>query len=214
MTGPSGLLFDTYYHINNRGVNRQTIFFVDQNYHRFISLYSKYIIPIADTFAYCLLSNHFHLLVRIRAKDEVRHMLDKNNIIDDSYPSKMFSNLFNAYAKSINHEYHRTGSLFQHPFGRVMISNDSQFLQVIAYIHQNPQKHGFVDDFRQWRYSSYQGILSNVNTNLQREKVLDWFGGKEQYIFYHNREIINKLFDRNPVENFDEKSNPKGLKDP
>jgi hypothetical protein len=59
-----------------------------------------------------------------------------------------------AYAKTINKAYQRTGSLFQHPFGRVPIKTDRQFWNVIAYIHQNPQKHGFVKDFRDWKWSS------------------------------------------------------------
>jgi len=55
-----------YYHIYNRGVNRTNIFVEERNYVYFLKLYAKHISPVAETFAYCLLRNHFHLLVRIR----------------------------------------------------------------------------------------------------------------------------------------------------
>jgi putative transposase len=195
MTSPSPLVFDTYYHIYQRGVNRENVFFEERNYEYFLQLYAKHIEPVAQMFAYCLLKNYFHLLVRIKAEEEIAFPLspDKSLRVSktlwdwrrDSYPSKKFSDFLNAYAKSINKAYGRTGSFFQHPFGRVLIKNDSQFFRVSAYIHQNPQKHHFVEDFREWKYSSYGTILSEKPTRLQREAVLDWFGGKGQYIDLH-----------------------------
>lgn len=104
-----------------------------------------------------------------------------------AYPSKRFSDFFNAYAKAINKAYGRTGSLFQHPFGRIMIKSDRQFWNVIAYIHQNPQKHGFVKDFRDWKYSSYGLPLSQKPTNMQQASVLEWFGGRDQYLGLHSQ---------------------------
>ena len=60
------LEFGEYYHIFNRGVIGENIFREERNYLYFLRLYGKYIEPIADTFAYCLLRNHLHLLVRIK----------------------------------------------------------------------------------------------------------------------------------------------------
>ncbi len=192
MTSPPLLFHDTYYHIYNRGVNRENVFIEDRNYGYFLLLYAKHIEPVAQTFAYCLLKNHFHLLVKIKAEEEIQIPQSQEQTLRVSetlrvslYPSKKFSDLFKAYAKSINKAYGRTGSLFQHPFGRVPITSDRQFFRVIAYIHQNPQKHQFVEDFREWKYSSYHTILSEKPTHLQRNTVLDWFGGKEQYVDLH-----------------------------
>ena len=109
----------------------------------------------------------------------------ENESLGSKYVSDQFSNFFNAYAKAINKAYGRTGSLFQHPFGRVPITSDRQFWNVIAYIHQNPQKHKFVMDFRDWKYSSYGIILSDKKTSVNRNAVMDWFGNKEQYIELH-----------------------------
>ncbi len=68
MSKPTALRCGGYYHIFNRGNNRETIFREQRNYYYFLKLYEKYIPLVADTFAYCLLPNHFHFLVRI--KDE------------------------------------------------------------------------------------------------------------------------------------------------
>ncbi len=194
MTSPSPLLYDTYYHIYNRGNNRENIFIQERNYEYFLNLYFKYIDPIAETFAYCLLRNHFHVLLRTRAEEEITETLKVSSVTrkplgSEQYLSQQFSNFFNAYAKAINKAYGRTGSLFQHPFGRVPVTTDRQFWNVIAYIHQNPQKHGFVKDFREWKWSSYGIILVEKPTKLRRDVVLDWFGGKESYLDMHQQWI-------------------------
>ena len=59
------------YHIYNRGINGETIFREERNYAHFLNLYARHIEPVAETFAYCLLCNHFHLLVRIKETFEV-----------------------------------------------------------------------------------------------------------------------------------------------
>ena len=70
------LLPDTYYHIYNRGINGETIFKQERNYSYFLHKYNKYISPIADTFAYCLLKNHFHFLIRIKSESEILETLN------------------------------------------------------------------------------------------------------------------------------------------
>ncbi len=203
MPSPSPLLHDTYYHIYNRGVNRENIFREERNYEYFLKLYIKHIEPVAETFAYCLLRNHFHVLVRIKSEEEIRaetlRVSEKPLGSESSEgetlkvlktfrvltPSQKFSDFFNAYAKAINRAYGRTGSLFQHPFGRVSVTSDRQFWNVIAYIHQNPRKHKFVDDFREWKWSSYHSLLSEQPTRLKRAAVLEWFGGPQRYVDLH-----------------------------
>ena len=63
-------------------------------------------------------------------------------------PSQRFSNLFNAHAKAFNKAYNSSGALFKRPFGRVEIKSDAHLVHLVAYIHQNPENQGFVDDFR------------------------------------------------------------------
>jgi hypothetical protein len=102
-------------------------------------------------------------------------------------PSQIFGNLCNAYAKAINKAYGRTGSLFEHPFGRIPVTSDGYFMNMVTYIHRNPQKHGFVDDFRDWPYSSYDAILLEKPTRVQRIVVLEWFGGLDNFLVEHQQ---------------------------
>jgi len=200
MTSPNPLLYNTYYHIYNRGNNGENIFIQERNYDHFMNLYAKFIEPISETFGYCLLRNHFHVLVKIKSEEEIEQTLkvaktfrvsEKRKPLGSDYASKKFSDFFNAYAKAINNAYGRTGSLFQHPFGRVPVTTDRQFWNVIAYIHQNPQKHKFVEDFRDWKYSSYGVLLSDKPTKIQRDIVLDWFGGKDGYLKLHEEWVTD-----------------------
>ena len=120
---------------------------------------------------------------------ELSHRLDAYGVFNTTPRSQQFSNLFNAYAKAFNKTYHRTGTLFQRPFGRIEVTSDSYFMQLVTYIHQNPQKHGFVSDFRTWPYSSYQALLSTKPTRLQRDDVLAWFQGVDHFEDVHRYEV-------------------------
>ena len=164
-----------------RGVNKEAIFFEEQNYPFFLDLFRKHIEPVADVFAYCLLKNHFHCLIRIKAEEEILSKQTSAHTVDKA-PSIGFSNFLNAYAKAINKAYSRTGSLFQHPFHRVEVTGDAQFIAVIRYIHLNPQKHGCISDFRNWPYSSHELIASTKPTWLKRNVVHEWFGGRDGFI--------------------------------
>jgi putative transposase len=151
--------------------------------------------PIADTFAYCLLYNHFHFLVRIKKVEELN--LNLTGLQDLSglasglkQPGQHFSNLFNAYAKAINKTYNRTGALFQRPFGRIEVDAEDYFVHLITYIHQNPQKHGLAADFRAWAYSSYHALRSTQPTRVKREIVLTWFNGPAGVEASHQHKII------------------------
>jgi len=171
------LEYGQYYHIYNRGNSGENIFIEERNYSYFLGLYVKYIEPIADTFAYVLLRNHFHLLVRIKDLAGFGNLPGLN-------PTQQFSNFFNSYAKSINKAYGRTGSLFQKRFGRIPVTSDGYFTALVRYIHFNPQKHGF-GDFREYPYSSYQTMLSDKATRLKRDVVLEWFGDRAAFIGFH-----------------------------
>ena len=185
MPHPEPLQPSQFYHIYNRGIDGQPLFREQRNYPCFLELYAKYIEPIAETYAYCLLSNHFHLLLRIKDA-ETGPVLQ---------PSRQFNNLFIAYAKAFNKAYGRTGGLFESPFKRSLVDHDGYFAYLVVYIHRNPRKHGFVDDFRLWPCSSYQAILSSQPTRIQRATVLDWFDGRPGF-----EEAHDTLVDGSPIE--------------
>lgn len=198
MTSPPPLKSGVFYHIYNRGTNREDIFVQERNYRYFLQLYVKHVEPAAETYAYCLLKNHFHVLVRIKDMEE-----QDPKGFQKPLGSIAFSNFFNAYAKAINKAYGRTGSLFQHPFGRIPVLTQPYLIQLVRYIHLNPQKHGLVTDFRQWPYSSYQAYVSNQPTRLQRDQVLGWFDGAQGLVAAHQIPIDDQVLAPLTPEDFD-----------
>lgn len=104
------LTYGNFYHIYNRGNNQENIFRQERNYAYFLELWWKHISPIAETWAYCLLKNHFHAAVYIKNKEDM------------------------------------TG---------LKVESTAYLMQLSVYVHQNPQKHRFTKDFREWKYSSY-----------------------------------------------------------
>ena len=92
---------DYFYHIYNRANNYENLFVEERNYSYFLQLIKKHLLPTCEIYAYCLMKNHFHLLLRLKSEKE----LDKTlRIKREAQP---FSNLFNAYAKAINKAYSR-----------------------------------------------------------------------------------------------------------
>jgi REP element-mobilizing transposase RayT len=152
------LRFGADYHLYHRGNDNQNVFIEKHDYAHFLTLYTRHILPVADTYAYCLLSNHVHLLVRILTPEEQRVKSRRSKRV--LTPNRQFTNLFDAYGKAMNETYGRAGSLFQPTFSRVGVTSllERDFLAV--YIHQNPMRHGLVDDFRQWPHSSYHAPQS------------------------------------------------------
>ncbi|MCW5924723.1 MAG: hypothetical protein KIS77_20560 [Saprospiraceae bacterium] len=204
-----------FYHIYNRGINGEDLFKEERNYAFFLRQYAKYIQPVAETYAYCLLKNHFHLLVKTRAAADILRNINvgypnvgrvsnpsdvTSDVTDvtntpsdvssdatnaDKIISNQFSKLFNSYAQAINKAYRRTGGLFEELFRRIPVDDDDYFVQLVYYIHANPQKHGFVEDFRDYSHSSYHAHLSKMDTKLKRTELLNWFGDEEGYQKYH-----------------------------
>lgn len=180
-----------YYHIYNRGINSTNLFIQEKNYLFFLNKYALHLSDYVDTYAYCLLRNHFHLLIRVNDDDIIKELTAGRNFhkeglhSTDHVISKQFAKLFSSYTQSINKVYNRTGSLFETPFKRKRITSDKYLTRIITYIHQNPQKHGFVDNFRDYPFSSYYSFLSSHKTKLARKEVMEWFGSEEYFINHH-----------------------------
>lgn len=197
------LTYGTFFHIYNRGNNRENMFLQERNYAYFMDLWWQHIQPVAETWAYCLLKNHFHAAVYIRNREDltglrgtrtnkaVRVAIGSNSsgplgdLSGLKPPSQYFSNFFNAYSRGVNIATKRTGALFERPFKRKPVESTSYFMQLIVYIHQNPQKHHFTADFRTWNHSSYHELMSGAKTCLQRDRILELFGSREDFVRIH-----------------------------
>ena len=172
-----------FYHIYNRGNNDENIFIEEKNYSFFLQKMIKYLVPMADIYSYCLLKNHFHILLKIKSKE---HLPEKYKV-NVHLP---ISNLFNSYTKSINKSYNRTGSLFQEHLKRICVKDEQYIKELVLYIHLNPVKHNFTDNFKTYQNSSYRAYLSDKPSNLSREYILELFGGKENFEFCHHEKQL------------------------
>jgi hypothetical protein len=185
---------DNIYHIYNRGVNGENIFKEERNYSYFLKKYALQIEPIAETYSYCLLKNHFHFAIKTKTEKEIvefykQKLPTKLEIPNCSYIlSSQFGSLFNGYAQAINKSTNRKGGLFEEPFRRILVESDEYLTELIYYIHRNPQNHGFVNDFKSYRYSSYKTILSQKPTRIKREEVINWYGNINEFEKFHLQE--------------------------
>jgi len=137
---------DNYYHIYNRGVEKRKIFLEEKDYRRFLILLSicngfdavnirdnppedqiprKRKETLVDIGAYCLMPNHFHLLIREKSESGITNFMRK---------------LGTAYAMYFNKKNKRNGGLFQGKFGAQLLNNDNYLKYIFAYVHLNPIK--------------------------------------------------------------------------
>lgn len=191
------LIPDMCYHIYNHANGFENVFQGDWNYHFFLEKYRLYIAPIAETYAYCLMPNHFHLVVRMRKRDFIEGLLKDNfskvsnfgkvisNEEIEKYLSKQFANLFSCYTQSYNKVHNRMGSLFMKNFKREQITDKQKFFNDIMYTHRNPVHHGFCMSYHEWDYSSYNEIVGGNSLTIETSKLISMFGGKDNFVEQH-----------------------------
>jgi REP element-mobilizing transposase RayT len=146
------------YHIYNRGVNRKKIFFEFENYHYFLNRIERYLLPVMEIHAYCLMTTHYHLLM---------HASSSQKNLDQSKPvSKAMQKLSISYTKAINNRYDRVGPLFQGAYQVRIIDNQNHLEAIITYIHQNPVEVGLAKEATDWKYSSARAYEGHKETDI------------------------------------------------
>ena len=192
------------YHVYNRTNNKEALFADDENRRFFLRKYKELLSPFVDSYCWCLLPNHFHLLVKVKMVDSIATYLQskppalltitEKRFVESADRLKMigelieqsFKRFFQSYAMSFNKQQQRSGNLFHKPFRRVKIMSDEQFTMAIIYIHANAVKHGLAKDMYSYPWSSWHTIVSTGPTKLLREDVIKWFGGLNACIQTHN----------------------------
>ncbi len=188
------------YHIYNRGNNSQPIFFNPENYLFFLKKIKLYITPFADILAWCLMPNHFHLMVytnktTINHSEQVTESRQLTLTRERSF-NESISILLRSYTRAINKQENKTGSLFQHRTKAICLTDvsgvspawfQSKYGTIINisdpekeypqacfnYIHQNPANAGLTNNAMNWKYSSFSdfsGIRDGKLINRQRAK--------------------------------------------
>ncbi|MEJ5265316.1 MAG: hypothetical protein WHT29_08385 [Bacteroidales bacterium] len=183
-----------FYHVFNRGNNGDNLFYNKNNYEFFLRRLDFYLSQYIELYAYCLLPNHFHLLIRVKDDSDALHLKDAKRLSNKYDPvSLAFLKFFTSYSKAINKQQKRHGSLFENPFKRILVNNTTYLVNLVLYIHANPQLHGICDDFRMYPWCSYERILKNKPTKLRKDEVIKWFSDEENYVSFHTNQIDLKL---------------------
>ncbi len=151
------------YHITARGNERRDIFFQDEDRVMFLKILEKVINRFNwYCYAYCLMDNHYHLLIET----------PKGNL------SKGMRQLNGVYTQYINRTHHRVGHLYQGRFKAILVEKDSYLLELSRYIVLNPVRAGLVNNAEAWRWSSYREMigLEKKSEWLVSNGVLSSFG--------------------------------------
>ena len=162
------LLPGNYYHFYNRGVNRQPIFFQKENWGFFIKQMRRYFqTDLLIVLAYCLMPNHYHLLVYLKA---------------ENISKKVMQPFGTSYVKAINKQQKRVGPLYQGPFKAKHVDSDAYLTHLTRYIHLNPVRAKLVDHPADWPYSSYNEYIGTRNGTLpQTDFILSQFASRDTY---------------------------------
>lgn len=185
---------DGVYHVYNRANGSEKLFLQDMNYRYFLKKFQEYIHPIAEVYSYCLMPNHFHVLLKIKSEEELNMYFDEawnhKSKRTKSFPlekkvTQQFSNFFNAYTKAFNKFHGRLGGLFISNYRRIRIKDDRQFKNTVKYIHFNPVHAKMVKKPEHWSYSSYKAFISNRNSLIDKEYVINSFDDLDNFIYMH-----------------------------
>ena len=144
------------YHIYNRGNNQELIFFSRENYLYFLCKIRKHLLPHLRLLAWCLMPNHFHLLVQAREETTAAAC------------GAAFRVVLSSYTRAIQKQENRTGSLFQQQTkAKNMRDGAEQYgFTCFQYIHQNPLRARLVNELEQWPWSSYLDYVGVRNGTL------------------------------------------------
>lgn len=180
---------NNFYHIFNRGVEKRKIFLDEEDYNMFLFYVFIYVAPLEKVLAkypllsfrlqsrnlskemqlvsYCLMPNHYHLLIKQIKKDSI---------------SKFIKQLTNAYTLYFNQKYKRVGGLMQGRFKAVNIENDDLLLHISRYIHLNPIIANLTKEIRGYKWSSLIAYLDNINNPvLSKDLILSFFRSRHTY---------------------------------
>lgn len=165
------------YHIMFRGLNKQNIFSENKDYIKFIDILSlnkdKTDLQI---YAYCLMPNHVHLFVREAQKGDISNIMKR---------------ILSHYAGWYNFKYERTGHLFANRYKSIPVEDDSYFLTLARYIHQNPIKAMLSENMQDYKYSSYLDYVSNEGRLTDIDFLLNMLNENRENAIKHFIQFSN-----------------------
>ena len=187
------------YHFYTHANGDESLFRQEANYHYFLKLYAQYVHPVVKTYAYCLLPNHVHFMVRVRDMDVLKAFAQqKGKTLQGAEAlgglsklvSRQCSHLFNAYTQAYNRRFGRRGSLFEPNFRRKPVEHEAYADRLMVYIHMNAVHHRLVRSVEAWPHSSWHAYqweaMQKRQSALAREEAWGWFGSPEVFQQRHH----------------------------
>lgn len=156
------------FHVYSRGNQQKTIFYTEANYFYFIRKMEKELLPHAHLLGYCLMPNHFHWLVQIKASEL---SAEKENTYAASF-SKATAVLLRSYTRAIQRQQQFTGSLFQQNAKSKILATRNDILNCLNYIHNNPVKANLTSKANDWKYSSLNEYLATGDSGICNKNLL------------------------------------------
>lgn len=188
---------DAYYHVFNRGVEKRDIFLEEKDYRFFqtylfiylhplkkvlekhpdlpLRLYNKNLSQEVELLGYCLMPNHFHLLLKQKTKHGI---------------SKLMKQLTNAYTLFFNQKNKRVGGLMQGRFKAAQIMDDNLFVHILRYIHLNPVASNLTQDLGNYKWSSYPDYLGKeTDLPCSKDEILSYFPSIDAFEKFHEDQV-------------------------
>ncbi len=149
------------FHIYNKTMQTLKLFYKDNDYLWFLQRFGNVLNNYPATiFAYCLMPNHFHFLIR---QDSEKPLYS------------LFNHSLSPYVRHLNYKLKRKGPIFQEKLQHIKIFNEKYLIQLALYIHNNPVKAGLVSNPIEWKYSNYRNFIMKQPDKLTSPETLEIF---------------------------------------
>jgi len=163
------------------------------------------------TLANSLMENHAHFIVKIKSIKDLRKSIAKipeekwtktmKKFMESENPAtlvnamilRQINSFLVSYTMSYNKFYNRKGGMFHSPCRRVAVKDATHLKRGIVYVHANAQKHQLVEDFKAYPDTTYHDVLANSSNLICIKPVLDFFGGRQEFIRIHD-EIASHFY--------------------
>lgn len=198
---------DQFYHIVFKSIDGILLFRDEKDYTVFLERFVQFTGFVFDMWAYCQLSNHVHIIVKIKShesilttislKEESKQTIVMKKLLSDSSDAYLFdatlerqvNSFLVSYANYIKNKYRHQGGLFQKPFKRIQIDTDAYLQMAIIYVHANPVKHKAFNNYKAYLHSSYNNIIKCNGLYGAISAVVAFFGGINKFVLLHEEQM-------------------------
>ena len=199
--------YDNYYHVYNKTGTGIRLFKENNDYEIFLARFNRYLGQYLDVYAYVLMPNHFHLLIKVKDEQSIftkaceektikSGELLKNEIHVNDFIVDQFKRWLSSYTITYKNKYEHVGSVFMNKFKRIGSQSMERNIYWLAYIHHNPIHHKYCNDYGHWKYSSYNAYISPLPTKLSKDDVYtEWFSSMDDFLNYHKEFKFDKNVD-------------------